>query len=90
MAQGMMLLTSNEEPLAAVMRPTLPGCPLIPDKLNVASLVRVRLPRMRSADLTPPPPVVTDMLVRPCAKVTAPTVSEEAVLSRPVKFNVPP
>ena len=85
-----MLLTNNVVPLAAVMRALLPGVPLIPEKLKVASLETVRLPRMRSADLTTPPPFVTDMLVKPWARVTLPTVSEEAVLSRPVKFSVPP
>ena len=67
------------------MRDVLPSWPrLVPVKLMVALFCRVRLAKVRSTEVTVPPPVVAVIVFAPCWSVTAPKVSVAAVETRPV------
>ena len=68
------------------MRALLPMRPSEPEvKLTIAPepVAALRLPRVRSAEFTPVPPVPTVIVERPSARVTLPSVSVETVCARP-------
>ena len=56
----------------------------------VEPALRSRAPKLRVEVFTPVPPATLKTLLRPCARVRLPSVSEDAVWARPWKVMLPP